>query len=60
MKDQKNKNRITCNPDVCGGRPCIRDTRIEIAIILDGMAAPEIIDHYPQLSTQDIHAALSC
>ena len=62
MKDQKNENRITFNPNVCGGRPCIRDTRIEIAIILDGLAEgmteSEIIDHYPQLSIKDIHAAL--
>ena len=26
---------ITLNPEVCGGRPCIRDTRIEIAVIFD-------------------------
>ena len=29
---------ITSKPNVCGGRPCIRDTRIEIAVILDGLA----------------------
>jgi uncharacterized protein (DUF433 family) len=30
--------RITSKPNVCGGRPCIRNTRIEIAVILDGLA----------------------
>jgi len=55
--------RITVDPDVCGGKPCIRDTRIYIAIILDGLAegltAEQIIDHYPQLTLDDIHAALA-
>jgi len=55
--------RITSRPDVCGGRPCVRDTRIEIAVILDGMAEgmteAEIIDHYPQLTKEDIHASLA-
>ena len=54
---------ITSKPNVCGGRPCIRDTRIEIAVILDGLAEgmtePEIIDHYPQLTKDDIHASLA-
>jgi uncharacterized protein (DUF433 family) len=63
MKDQKRKSRITLKPEVCGGRPCIRDTRIEIAIILDGLAEglteADIIDHYPQLSIEDIRAALA-
>jgi uncharacterized protein (DUF433 family) len=55
--------RITMRPEVCGGRPCIRDTRIEIAVILDGLAEgmveADIIDHYPQLTTEDIHACLA-
>ena len=63
MDNQALKSRITLKPEVCGGRPCIRDTRIEIAVILDGLAEglteTEIIDHYPQLSTEDIHAALA-
>jgi uncharacterized protein (DUF433 family) len=57
-----NKNRVTVNPGVCGGRPCIRDTRIEIAVILDGLAEgltfEDIVDHYPQLTREDIRAAL--
>ena len=57
------KSRVTADPGVCGGRPCIRDTRIEIAIILDGLAEgltiEDIIDHYPQLTREDILAALA-
>jgi len=62
-KNYKTKQRVILKPEVCGGRPCIRDTRIEIAIILDGLAEgmteADIMDHYPQLTTEDIRAALS-
>ena len=55
--------RVSVDPQVCGGQPCIRGTRIYIAIILDGLAdgltPHEIISHYPQLSPDDIHAALA-
>ncbi len=55
--------RITSRPDVCGGRPCVRDTRIEIAVILDGLAEglaeAGLIDHYPQLTREDVLAALA-
>ena len=55
--------RVSVDPEICGGKPCIRGTRIYIAIILDGLAeglTPEqIIDHYPQLAFEDIRAALA-
>lgn len=55
--------RIEVKPDVCGGKPCIQGTRIEIAILLDGLAegltVDDLIDHYPQLTRDDIHAALA-
>lgn len=63
MKQQTLKSRVTLKPEVCGGKPCIRDTRIEIAVILDGLAErlteAGIIDHYPQLTEEDIRAALA-
>ena len=63
MPEQELMERITSKPNVCGGRPCIRDTRIEIAVILDGLAEgmtePEIMDHYPQLTKDDIHACVA-
>jgi uncharacterized protein (DUF433 family) len=63
MHKSTKKSRVTVNPGVCGGRPCIRDTRIEIAVILDGLAEgltfEDIIDHYPQLTREDILAALA-
>jgi len=63
MKRPAADNRVTVNAGVCAGRPCIRDTRVEIAVILDGLAEgltnEEIIDHYPQLTREDILAALA-
>ena len=38
MDKSAQKSRVTVDPAVCGGRPCIRDTRIEIAVILGGLA----------------------
>jgi len=56
-------DRINIDPEICGGKPCIRGTRIDIAIILDGLAegltAEQLIDHYPQLTVDDIRAALA-
>ena len=63
MANSELLQRISIEPDVCGGKPCIRGTRIYIAIILDALAeslTPEqVIDHYPQLTLDDIHAALA-
>ncbi|MBI5755715.1 MAG: DUF433 domain-containing protein [Nitrospirae bacterium] len=56
-------NRVSVDPNICGGKPCIRGTRIYISIILDGLAEgltpDQIIDHYPQLTIEDIRAALA-
>ncbi len=55
--------RVTVDPAVCAGKPCIRGTRIYIAIILDalaeGLTPEEIVDHYPSLQTEDIRAAVA-
>lgn len=63
MTHEELLNRVSVNPSVCTGKPCIRGTRVYIAIILDGLAEgltpDEIIDHYPQLSREDIRAALA-
>ncbi len=55
--------RISADPRVCGGKACIRGTRIFVEIILDslaaGMSPEEIMDHYPQLAVEDIRAAVA-
>ena len=56
-------DRIAVDPGVCGGKPCVRGTRIYIAIILDsfaeGVSPEEIMKEYPPLTLDDIHAALA-
>ena len=63
MNREKLLQRVSVDPCVCGGKPCILGTRIDIAIILDGLAEgltpDQIIDHYPQLTVEDIQAALA-
>lgn len=54
--------RITQVPGVCGGRPCIRDTRIRVGDILEMLArdvrAEEILADFPALESDDIRACL--
>ena len=55
--------RITIDPNVCFGKPCIRGTRIWVSLLLDflagGMTPDEILEEYPQLVLEDIRAALA-
>ncbi len=55
--------RVAVNPAVCTGKPCIRGTRIYIAVIQDalaeGLTPDQIIEHYPQLTVDDIRATLA-
>ena len=55
--------RISINPNVCFGKPCIKGTRIWVALILDFLAngdtEAEILESYPQLSHEDILAAIA-
>jgi uncharacterized protein (DUF433 family) len=54
--------RITTDPNVCGGRPCIRGIRVRVSDILAMLAAgasqAEILEDYPYLEAADIAAAL--
>ena len=55
-------DRITINPEQCGGRPCIRGMRIRVIDILDlyaaGLNAEEILEEMPDLEKEDLQAAL--
>lgn len=55
-------NRIVSNPNICGGEPCIKETRIQIRIILSHIAAgendSEILKQFPRLKKTDIKASL--
>lgn len=54
--------RITFNPEQCGGRPCIRGMRIRVKDVLDLLAAKvpeeEILEDYPYLESEDIAACI--
>jgi uncharacterized protein (DUF433 family) len=56
-------DRITFNPDQCGGRPCIRGMRIRVKDVLDllaaGISEAEIVADYPYLEAEDIRACLA-
>ena len=54
--------RISVDPDVCGGKPCIQGTRIMVKNILGmlagGYTVARIVQAYPELTAHDISAAL--
>lgn len=55
--------RVASDPKVCGGKPCIRGTRIHVAVILDslaeGLLPADIVQHFPPLTEQDVRAAVA-
>jgi uncharacterized protein (DUF433 family) len=55
--------RISIDPRICGGKPCIKGTRIWVSLILDflaeGMSEAELLTEYPQLAHEDVLAAIA-
>ncbi len=55
-------DRITIDPEQCGGRPCIRGMRIRVVDVLDlfaaGLTAEQILEEMPDLEMDDIKATL--
>jgi uncharacterized protein (DUF433 family) len=55
-------DRITVDPEICGGRPCIRGLRVRVKDILEmlagGSTRAEILADFPYLQDEDITAAL--
>ncbi len=53
---------ISIDPEVCFGKPCVRGTRIWVSLLLDflanGMSIEDILKEYPQLTEEDIRAAI--
>lgn len=60
----KENERITIDPKIMVGKPVIRETRIPVYVVLnllgDDYTHKEIIDGYPDLTKQDILAAIKC
>jgi len=54
--------RITVNPDICNGKPVVRDTRITAQTVLEFLAAgdspDDVLEEYPSLTRQDVQACL--
>jgi uncharacterized protein (DUF433 family) len=54
--------RITVDPDQCGGRPCIRGMRIRVTDVLDllanGLTPKQVLEELPDLEPEDIIACL--
>ena len=55
--------RITLDPNVMGGRPCIRGTRVTVGtvvgLVASGSTIQDILDDYPYLEEEDIRQALA-
>jgi uncharacterized protein (DUF433 family) len=56
-------DRISIDPNVCFGKPCIKGTRIWVSLILDFLASghseADILGAYPHLQREDIRAAIA-
>lgn len=55
-------DRITVDPEQCGGRPCVRGMRIRVGDVLDllanGLTPEEIVEEMPDLELEDVRASL--
>lgn len=55
------RKRIVCDPDIHHGEPCVKGTRVSVAVIVANLAElsfEQILTAYPQLAREDIQAAL--
>ena len=63
MTHEELLQRISIDPGVCGGKPCIRGHRIWVSLILDFLAAgksfDDILADYPQLNPEDLRACIA-
>lgn len=61
--DMKYLERITIDPEICHGKPCIRGMRWPVEVILDllgsEMTIEEILEDHPELEKEDIIACLN-
>ncbi|MFN6962510.1 MAG: DUF433 domain-containing protein [Pyrinomonadaceae bacterium] len=61
--DMNWQDRITFDPAICHGKPCLKGTRVMVSVILDNLAAgntvDEILANYPSLSPEDISSAIA-
>ena len=57
------KNFVTIDPEIHHGEPCIKGTRVPVAILVgsiaDGMTIEEVTKEYPQITPEAVQAALA-
>ncbi|HHT9111522.1 MAG TPA: DUF433 domain-containing protein [Candidatus Brocadiaceae bacterium] len=62
MEGKEILQRISSDPDICHGKPCIKGTRIPVylvvSLVAEGESIENIIRNYPSLTTDDIKAAV--
>lgn len=63
MRNAELLSRISIDPAVCFGKPCIRGHRIWVSLVLDllasGLSVDEVLDEYPDLTREDILASIA-
>jgi uncharacterized protein (DUF433 family) len=55
--------RISVDPNICFGKPCVKGTRIWVSFILDflatGSSIDDILEAYPHIKEEDIYACIA-
>lgn len=63
MKNDDLLARISINPNICFGKPCIKGHRLWVSLILDflasGMTIPEVLESYPGIQEEDVLACIA-
>jgi len=63
MTETEVLERISIDPNVCFGKPCIKGHRIWVALVLgmlaEGLTTDEILEEYPQLEEADVRACIA-
>lgn len=63
MNEMKHLDRITVSPEICHGKPCIRNMRWPVEVVLDllgsEMSIAEILEDHPELEKEDIIASIN-
>ena len=56
-------DKISIDPNICGGKPCIKGTRLWVSLLLDllasGTSEADLLAEYPQLTHEDVLAAIA-
>ena len=62
FEEMNRLTRITIDPEICHGKPCLRGMRWPVEVIIDllssGMSIEQIIEDHPELEKEDILASL--